>query len=171
MARDIKGRLQRWQKVIESIRQDEESFAIFGLDRVGEAAKTALKGESLSQAFRRLGLDAQKPHHIDLLCAALADIVFGRGKAGRKLGKASKGSWNSARLLNVALDYKKLQDEQPGISDTEAAEKLKAHGQSADAVRRQLPKARAHLAQVEQYFASRSQMDPRRAAVQCGVGE
>jgi hypothetical protein len=153
MARDIKGHVQRWRKTIKSIRQDEELFAIMGMDCIGEAAKIAMQGASLEKAFKELGLESDKPFHLELLCAALADAVFGRGKAGRKLGKMSAGSWNPAKLFVLARDYQKLLESNPNISDTEAAKQLAKRGATAEQIRRQLPNAREHLAQVIQYLS------------------
>jgi hypothetical protein len=152
MARDIKGRLQRWRKVIKSIRQNEELFAAMDMDCVGEAAKTAMAGETLAKAFKELGLEAGKPYHTELVCAALADVIFGRSKVGRKLGRVSAGTWNSARLFVLARDYQKLLESNPNISDAKAAKQLAGRGATVEQVRRQLPKAREHLVQAMQYL-------------------
>jgi hypothetical protein len=80
------------------------------------------------------------------LLSILAQATFpGKGTRGRK--KESK-KWTEEHFLNLGLDFEKIESENPGISDSEAAEKIVQRNpkyQSAGAIRNRLPAVRAAL--------------------------
>jgi hypothetical protein len=147
-SRPIENRLREWQQTVKE----------YGIDAVQQTMeRTDIKpgAVAIAKAFEQFGLDPQKPNHLQLLCAILADVVFGHRKreSGRKPGSLSRNSWNKARLLLLALAYEKVRDKQPGISDIQAAKRLSGHGQSDEVVRQRLPAARRYLALVKKYPA------------------
>ena len=98
------------------------------------------------RAAEYFGLDLAKKDDAQYLLSILAQATFpGKGTRGRK--KASK-KWTEEHFLNLGLDLREVETENPGISDSEAAEKIVQRNpkyQSAGAIRSRLPAARAAL--------------------------
>jgi hypothetical protein len=138
----ITKRVKEWQQLITKL----------GIEQVEESLRKATqRPQSFIEAFKQFGLDPQKVVHRELLCTILADVVFGRKKAGRKTGSAS---WHSARLLQLALKDETIRAEHPNISDAEAGKKLAGPGATAEVIRQRLPAARKQLQQVRQFFGA-----------------
>jgi hypothetical protein len=135
-------RIAVWKTIIADIRHWER-LLISRTDLIASLGR--IPPSALAVAFKQLDLDAKKPAHRELLLAILADIVFGPPKrAGRRRGSAP---WE-AKLLPLALLHAELIAKEGPVSDSQAAREISANHkeyQSAETIRRHLPKARERL--------------------------
>jgi hypothetical protein len=81
-----------------------------------------LSSKPVQDAFRYFGLNPREPSHHVVVLAVLADVVFGRRPRGRRRGSQS---WDQLRLFLLGCDYMKVMENEPGMSDTKAAKKIK----------------------------------------------
>lgn len=105
---------------------------------------------SLEIAAKYFRLDLSDSRQREMLLFALAEITFGRGKAGRR--RDSK-SWDSQKLMELALaDELCCYD---GISDGKIAELIFAEHKefhSVETIRRRLPEARRERERWEEFW-------------------
>jgi hypothetical protein len=147
----IKNRIKEWQRTIKSIRMGEKWFATLGLNPIDDAIKSPQSGKLIAQAFKEFGLEPQNPSHAEMLCIALADVIFSKRKRGRKFGSIV---FDDMQKLTLGLKYEQLLVDDPNISDRRAAKMLLKQGAyghliTEGAIRQRLPAVRKLLNQVK----------------------
>jgi hypothetical protein len=103
--------------------------------------------QSLDAAAKFMGHDLKDPIQRELLLFALAEAVFGKGRAGRPRGRhGNSGGWSVSkldRLGQLALFYREKGFRgDRRIANVIYANHKKEFGSSEDAIRRWLPEAR-----------------------------
>src|SRR5262249_50594645 len=127
-------------------REEEWRRLMAHILKMGPNWGVSLSCKPVQDAFRYFGLNPQEPAHRDILLIVLADVVFGPRHRGRRRGSQS---WDAKRLFLLGCDYDTVAANQPKMSNSEAAKKIKRlpryKHDSETTIRQRLPAARRQL--------------------------
>jgi hypothetical protein len=118
-------RLKRYRETLADIRRLFPDIpvtpAIF--DGQDDDIRTLTGHPSLRRAAEFFNLELSAGPQRQLLLEILADVLFAENKRGRP--QAQKRKWDILTLIQLAVDYNKVKEDMPGISDTKAARVIK----------------------------------------------